>query len=101
MEYAVSIPDNLTMAEILATIQQLPSGYRLVFNLFAIEGYSHKEIANRLNISESTSKTQYLKARRKLQQQLAGRYYAPGSEARKENNTRISLIKPLLKFDGK
>jgi RNA polymerase sigma factor (sigma-70 family) len=49
--------------DILKIIQQLPPGYRLTFNLFAIEGYSHKEIAERLNISESTSKSQVRKAR--------------------------------------
>jgi RNA polymerase sigma-70 factor (ECF subfamily) len=41
----------------------MPSGYRTVFNLFAIEGYGHKEIADELGISENTSKTQFLKAK--------------------------------------
>ena len=48
---------------ILGFIKKLPEGARNVFNLFAIEGYSHKEIANRLNISEGTSKSQYNRAR--------------------------------------
>ncbi len=60
------IPDNLEVEDVLKTIQQLPDGYRVVFNLYAIEGYSHKEIAKRLGITESTSKTQLLKARKKL-----------------------------------
>lgn len=64
------IPDSFSVKEILSTIQQLPNGYRIVFNLFAIEGYSHKEIADRLEISESTSKTQLLKARKKLREKL-------------------------------
>jgi RNA polymerase sigma-70 factor (ECF subfamily) len=51
-------------------ISELPNGYRTVFNLYAIEGFSHQEIANQLGISESTSKTQYLKAKNKLQIQL-------------------------------
>lgn len=64
------IPDSFAIKDILKTIQQLPAGYRIVFNLFAIEGYSHKEIAERLNVSESTSKTQLLKARNKLRNKL-------------------------------
>ncbi len=68
---AQNIPDSLNADDILKTIQQLPSGYRVVFNLYAIEGYSHKEIAEKLNISESTSKTQLLKARKKLKHMLA------------------------------
>jgi RNA polymerase sigma-70 factor (ECF subfamily) len=51
-------------------VQSLPDGYRTVFNLFAIEGYSHQEIAKQLNISESTSKTQYLRARAYLKDRL-------------------------------
>lgn len=53
--------------EIIELIQQLPDGYRMVFNLFAIELYSHKEIASMLGVSESTSKTQFFKARKMLQ----------------------------------
>lgn len=51
-------------------IKELPSGSRIVFNLFAIEGYSHKEIAGQLNITESTSKTQYYRAKKILRQKL-------------------------------
>ncbi len=47
-------------------IQSLSDGYRTVFNLYAIEGFSHKEIANQLDISEGTSKSQFLRARLKL-----------------------------------
>jgi RNA polymerase sigma factor (sigma-70 family) len=57
----------LTTKELLKIIQGLPAGYRTVFNLFAIEGYSHKEIADMLSISESTSKSQYSRARMQLQ----------------------------------
>ena len=64
------ISDSLAAKDILKTIQQLPPGYRLVFNLYAIEGYTHKEIALKLGISESTSKTQLMKARLKLQKML-------------------------------
>lgn len=56
--------------EILQLVQNLPTGYRTVFNLFAIEGYSHKEIAELLRISESTSKTQFHKAKIQLRLDL-------------------------------
>ena len=51
-------------------IDQLPEGYKMVFVLYAIEGYKHNEIAEMLNISEGTSKSQLLRARRLLQEQL-------------------------------
>lgn len=51
-------------------IKELPSGSRVVFNLFAIEGFSHKEIARQMKITESTSKTQYRRARLLLQEKL-------------------------------
>jgi RNA polymerase sigma-70 factor (ECF subfamily) len=47
----------------LAIIKKIPRGYNLVFNLYAIEGYSHSEIAKMLNISESSSRSQLCKAR--------------------------------------
>jgi len=98
-EYADYIPDNLTLSEILNTIQNLPNGYRMVFNLFAIEGYSHKEIAQMLEITESTSKTQYLKARKKLQVILSGLYFKVFENKVESNGIGIKLIKPLLKLD--
>ena len=57
--------------QILAQIQKLPTGYRTVINLFIIEGYSHKEIAELLGVSESTSKTQLHKGRHMLQKMLS------------------------------
>lgn len=54
--------------EILAAIQQLSPAYRAVFNLYVIEGYSHKEIATYLNITESTSRSNLVKARLRLQE---------------------------------
>lgn len=54
---------NMHFTEILAMMQKLPVGSRTIFNLFAIEGYSHKEIAEQLEISEGTSKSQYSRAR--------------------------------------
>jgi len=55
---------------LLEMLEELPAGYRTVFNLYAIEGYKHKEIAEMLNISESTSGTQLLKARKQLQKKI-------------------------------
>ena len=57
---------NLNMEELAELIQQLPDGTRMVFNLYAIEGYSHKEIAEHLGISSGTSKSQLFDARKKL-----------------------------------
>jgi RNA polymerase sigma-70 factor (ECF subfamily) len=56
--------------ELLAFVQTLPQGYRTVFNLYAIEGFSHKEIAEKLNITESTSKSQLSRARALLQKMV-------------------------------
>jgi RNA polymerase sigma-70 factor (ECF subfamily) len=56
--------------EILAAIQQLPPTYRAVFNLYVIEGYSHKEIGEALEITESTSRSNLVKARGKLREML-------------------------------
>lgn len=63
--------DHLAEEDLLQLIQQLPSGYRTVFNLYAIDGYTHKEIAEKLGISENTSKSQLSRARSILQRQLA------------------------------
>jgi RNA polymerase sigma-70 factor (ECF subfamily) len=62
--------ENLAAEEILKMVTQLPSGYRIVFNLYAIEGYSHLEIGQMLGISENTSKTQLFKARKLLQRMI-------------------------------
>jgi RNA polymerase sigma factor (sigma-70 family) len=61
---------RLTEAELLQLISRLPDGYRVIFNLVAIEGYSHAEVAEVLNIQESTSRSQLTKARRWLTEQL-------------------------------
>lgn len=57
------IVESITAVDLLKIIQTIPEGYRVVFNLFAIEGYSHKEIAERLGVTESTSKSQYSRAK--------------------------------------
>lgn len=62
--------ERLSAAEIMAVVQQLPPAYRMVFNLYAIEGYKHREIAEMLGINEGTSKSNLAKARHKLQKML-------------------------------
>lgn len=57
---------RMTTQEMVSQVQNLPDGYRLVFNLYSIEGYSHKEIGKMLDISEGTSKSQLFKARKIL-----------------------------------
>ena len=65
------ILDALHVEDLLKLIRSLPVGYRTVFNLYAIEGFSHKEIAEQLDISENTSKSQYSRARSLLKKKLS------------------------------
>jgi RNA polymerase sigma-70 factor (ECF subfamily) len=69
-----NIPDNdaqldispetkIETEELYQLLKTMPEGYKMIFNLYAIEGYKHKEIAEQLHIEESTSKTQYLRAK--------------------------------------
>jgi RNA polymerase sigma factor (sigma-70 family) len=62
--------DHLSAEEIIQHIQNLPSSYRIVFNLFVMEGYKHEEIAKELNISVGTSKSNLSIARSKLQRMI-------------------------------
>lgn len=64
------IEERLTAQDLLKLVEGLPDGYRVVFNMFAIEGYSHKEIADQLNISENTSKSQFSRAKSHLRKKL-------------------------------
>jgi RNA polymerase sigma factor (sigma-70 family) len=64
------ISTALEAKDLLRMINELPSGYRTIFNLFAIEGYSHKEIGELLGINENTSKSQLSRARMHLQKKL-------------------------------
>lgn len=66
----VDFPDEFNPALLLKLIQDLPAGYRMVFNLHVFEDYGHKEIAEVLGISENTSKTQLFKARRWLKNKI-------------------------------
>jgi len=68
-------------------IQNLPEGYRMVLNLYIFEGFSHKEIANALNITESTSKSQLFKARKSIKKTLEDMHLI--NQNLVENETRI------------
>lgn len=74
VDYKLKNDDNvlasLQAEDLLKIIRDLPTGYRTVFNMYAIEGYSHREIAEELEISENTSKSQYSRARALLQKKL-------------------------------
>ena len=69
-EMAIS---NYSHQELIEMVQELPDGCRVIFNLYAIEGYKHHEIAKELDISEGTSKSQYSRAKMLLQQKLTQR----------------------------
>ena len=81
-----NILDSISSDEIHQLIAELPDGYRTVFNLFAIEGYSHKEIAEQLNINEGTSKSQLNHARKLLQKKILYRQTAKQSIAPMNKN---------------
>ncbi len=65
--------DKISAGDLLNLIHELPEGYRMVFNLYVIEGYNHQEIAEMLHISENTSKSQLSRARMALQERLIQR----------------------------
>ncbi len=80
IEYAIGIPDKqesisslLQAKQVVECIRQLPLGYRTVLNLYAIEGCSHREIADLLEIEESTSRSQFTRAKVMLHQMLIRR----------------------------
>ena len=55
----------------MKAIEKLPEGYRIVFSLYMLEGYDHKEIAGILGVTESTSKSQFLRAKQKIKEMLS------------------------------
>lgn len=69
-EFSTSFEADIAAEELMNMIQKLPAGFRAVFNLYAIEGYSHQEIAKTLQITEGTSKSQLSRARVFLQNML-------------------------------
>ncbi|MEN9440128.1 MAG: hypothetical protein RLZ33_204 [Bacteroidota bacterium] len=64
------IVESMMADDLMKMVQAMPDGYKVVFNMFAIEGYSHSEIADTLGISENTSKSQYSRARAYLRERL-------------------------------
>ena len=69
-QFSESAIEKLSSQELIAIIQKLQSGYRTVFNMYEMEGYTHKEIAEALDISIGTSKSQLSKAKKLLRRQL-------------------------------
>ncbi len=69
-----SVISEMSVAELMGLVKALPAGFRTVFNLFAIEGYSHKEISEMLRITESTSRSQYTRAKQMLQRKINALY---------------------------
>ena len=72
MEYYKTPADNadFTQEELMKAIEQLPPGYKMIFNMYVIEGYKHKEIADQLEININTSKSQLSRAKQYLQKYL-------------------------------
>lgn len=69
-EEVVEYMPHISPDMVLKSVQELPEGYRMVLNMYVFEGFSHKEIAEELGVSINTSKTQLLKARKKLKQKF-------------------------------
>jgi len=63
LQFQLSPDKELETKELYDLLNEMPEGYRVIFNMFAIEGYKHHEIAKELKIEESTSRTQYLRAK--------------------------------------
>jgi len=74
--------DEVEHSELLSIVQKLPDGYRLVMNLYVLEGFSHREIGHALGISEGSARSQYSKARKHIKKTLAGL----------RNNNKTNLI---------
>ena len=87
---------NLNYQDLLTMVQQLPQAYRTVFNLFAIDGYSHEEIAETLHINVGTSKSNLFKARQKLKQMIM----AANSQANHINYSSGDNFSSLIAING-
>jgi RNA polymerase sigma-70 factor (ECF subfamily) len=72
--WEVSVVEKLSADEIIQCINELPTGFKTVFNLYVVEGYSHAEIAKMLNIKEGTSRSQFARARQMLQNKIQKMY---------------------------
>ena len=80
---------DLNARALTKLLQQLPAGYRAVFNLYAVEGYSHKEIAEMLGIDEGTSKSQLFKARKTLKTMIES-IMASEKQALENQKTKVA-----------
>jgi RNA polymerase sigma factor (sigma-70 family) len=87
---------NLNYNDLLAMVQQLPQAYRTAFNLFAIEGYSHEEIGEMLNINPGTSKSNLHKARQKLKQMILN----ADASAKKTNYSSGTGYTPIVALNA-
>jgi len=76
VSHEISIQEeDMNIQDLYAIIRELPEGYKMVFNLYAIDGFTHKQIAEKLNISEGTSKSQLARARKLLQKLVKERLH--------------------------
>jgi RNA polymerase sigma-70 factor (ECF subfamily) len=66
----VEIPNDINIDLVIQVVESLPTGYRMIFSLYALEGYDHEEIGQILGISEQTSKSQYHRAKLKIKEQI-------------------------------
>lgn len=91
-----NVVEKLNTEDLLKLINQMPEGYRIVFNLYVVEGYSHREIAEQLQISEGTSKSQLARAKKFLQQRLAGKVEKSTTSVIEESNGESRSIAQLV-----
>ena len=85
IDESADILEKLSADNLMNLIKQLPEGCRIVFNLFAVEGYSHAEIAEMLRISEGNSRSQFLRARMLLQEKIKKDHYNYGKRETPEH----------------
>jgi RNA polymerase sigma-70 factor (ECF subfamily) len=97
-----TIFDKLSKEELVNLIQDLPNGYRTVFNLNVIEGYTHKEIGQMLNISDNTSKSQLTRARSILQKKVIAmmkkKVKVPFEEMRLIKNDKVRKLQLIKEY---
>lgn len=92
LESEINLEHRLNYEDLLAVVQSLPNTYRMVFNLYEIDGYSHDEIAKMLNVSPGTSRSNLFKAKQKLQEQVSIRMR--GRTSGRHTEARIIPLNP-------
>ena len=88
----IEIEDELSIDEMILMLQDLPNGCRVVFNLYVIEEYTHKEIAELINVTVGTSKSQLSKARKMLQERIEQYVSKKRAEKKKRENWYLKVI---------